>query len=126
MKKLLVLLFVPLFSFAQQEVSHLQLGLDFYEADLFDKSIIEFNTSIETETTYNDVYYFRGRSYYYSDDYVNAEKDFTTYLGFNSEDTASYFFRRYSRLKLDKYDSSLSDLNKYISVINDLMFRNRS
>ena len=63
MKKLLVLLFVPLFSFAQQEVSHLQLGLDFYEADLFDKSIIEFNTSIETETTYNDVYYFRGRSY---------------------------------------------------------------
>ena len=91
MKKLLVLLFVPLFSFAQQEVSHLQLGLDFYEADLFDKSIIEFNTSIETETTNNDVYYFRGRSYYFSDDYVNAEKDFTTYLGFNSEDTASYF-----------------------------------
>ena len=54
-----------------------------------------------------------------SDDYVNAEKDFTTYLGFNSEDTASYFFRGYSRLQLDKYDSSLSDLNKYISVIND-------
>ena len=84
------------------------------------------STSLETEITNDNnetesiMYYVRAHNYLEQKNFLNAEKFFDTVIKLDPNFSRAWLGRATSKFYQEKYESSLSDLEKSIELKNDL------
>tara|TARA_B100000029_G_scaffold510842_2_gene603345 strand:+ start:903 stop:1751 length:849 start_codon:yes stop_codon:yes gene_type:complete len=83
-------------------------------------TFLESEVNKDNNETESVMYYVRAHNYLEQKNFLNAEKFFDTVIKLEPEFSRAWLGRATSKFYQDKYESSLSDLNKSIELKNDL------
>ena len=82
----------------------------------YQKAISCFNDAISLDSTEADVYYWRGESRYYLNQFADAILDFDQAIKLKNDDLNYYRLRGYARFALNQFNKARKDLEKALKI----------
>ncbi len=127
MRKLIVALFVCLFSFTT-ELSYGQynkayffwMGRNMLLENQYREAIRTLGVLLMVDDEAYEAYFLRGVAKYNLDDFLGAEQDFSRAIEYNPVYTMAYHYRAITRMRLGNYDDALADFQEAIDLRPDL------
>lgn len=94
----------------------IERGNNFYAAQQYDLSTMEYSRALEFTPDNATAYYYRGWSRAYIKLYYEAIQDFSTTIELSPDDAAGYYSRGWVYSKLKDYDRAIRDCSKSIEL----------
>lgn len=96
--------------------AHYNLGVIYYNFDLYNKALRQFNTVIDKEADFYKPYYGKAVIYYLKRDYLHSLNEFKTVLRLYPEHDRSYYFMGIIYSRLDSLEKGSKYLDKSIEL----------
>ena len=94
----------------------IQRGDNFYAAQEYDLSTLEYSRALEFTPDNATAYYYRGWSRAYIKLYYEAIQDFSMTIQLSPDDAAGYYSRGWVYAKVKDYDRAIQDCSKSIEL----------
>ena len=91
-------------------------GVELYNQDEYEKSIIKFSEAIDLEPNDAKYYFKRGTAFCFLKKYDQAIEDFNKAIDLKSDDPGYFYFRGFIYHVLEKYNQAIEDFNKAIDL----------
>ena len=116
MKKLILLLFIPLVSFSQSAEDFFKQAYANYKSGNFENAVILFEKGLEIDPNETDAYILMAESKLYLSDFNGAITDLNKALSLNPKNAYAYFQRASARMMIDDNSGALQDLNTVLDL----------
>ncbi|WP_420582964.1 tetratricopeptide repeat protein [Reichenbachiella sp.] len=83
-----------------------------FQRNQYAKAIVDFNRVLEFDPNFYLAYFNRGVAYFNAGKFENAEADFNFWLTVQKEDVNGFYWRGWTRYKLNNIDGARADLKK--------------
>ena len=116
MKKLLLLLCLPMIGFGQSASAYCNKAQENIKNQEFSQAIINYSYAIEMDEDFTKAYAGRGDAYHLIEDYYKAVYDFIIVIEQDPSSHYGYFKRGLAKYEIGDYQGALKDYSKALEL----------